>query len=235
MEVDIPLPSGKPMDTWVAEPLETPAPGVIVIHEAFGMNDDIRRHCENFAQAGYIAAAPNLYATGIRPFCIRKAFKDLQNREGDTFDYLEIARQYLLDHELCTGRVGVIGFCMGGGFALALSPTGKYDAASVNYGEVPGDIDALLSQGACPIVASYGEGGMGWPDMARRLEHVLERNDIPHDVEIYPDAGHSFLNQHGAIMGFFENLGDMGWNEQAANDAWRRIVNFFDEHVRGEA
>lgn len=95
----------------------------------------------------------------------------------------------------CTGRVGVIGFCMGDGYALALAPTGAYDAASVNYGVANDRILTQLSD-ACPIVASYGGRDRSLRDAAARLERLLTEHGIDHDVKEYPDAGHGFFNNH---------------------------------------
>ena len=91
--------------------------------------------------------------------------------------------------------MGVIGYCMGGGFSLLLAPGGNYDVSSVNYGEVPNDADAVLA-GACPIVASYGAKDRTLKGRAARLDHALTLNGVAHDVKEYPAAGHGFLNQH---------------------------------------
>ena len=123
----------------------------------------------------------------------------------------------------CTGKVGVIGFCMGGGFALLLSAEG-YHAASVNYGMVPSDIDELAAR-AGPIVASYG--GRDWTvKSVPALREALRTHDVPHDVEVYPAAGHCFLNDkpNGPLL--FRpvaKLAHAGPEPVSAADAWRRI------------
>jgi carboxymethylenebutenolidase len=107
------------------------------------------------------------------------------------FELIESCRKALRADPECTGRVGVIGFCMGGGFALLLSAEG-YHASSVNYGRVPSDIDELAAR-AGPIVASYG----GRDRIVRSvpaLREALRTHDVPHDVEVYSAAGHCFLN-----------------------------------------
>src|SRR5919198_1388031 len=105
-----------------------PWPGVVVLHEAFGLTDDIRRQADRFAAAGYVALAPDLYTTGPKLRCIRKAFQDLLSRRVPTWETIETARAWLADRPECTGKVGVIGFCMGGGFALVAAA--KYDFAA---------------------------------------------------------------------------------------------------------
>ncbi|MCO5317127.1 MAG: dienelactone hydrolase family protein [Microthrixaceae bacterium] len=143
-------------DALIANPEgEGPWPGVVVIHDVFGMTDDLRGQCAWLAGAGFMAVAPNLYHRGNKVACVRQAFKDMRARTGPTFNDIEATRSWLADQPSCTGRIGVIGYCMGGGFSLLLAPGHGFDASSVNYGEVPDDADSLLA-GACPVVGSYG-------------------------------------------------------------------------------
>ena len=111
---------------------------MVVIHEAFGLNDDVRAKADQFAAHGYLALAPDLYDG--RPWirCVLGAFRQLRAGSGPAFTVLEAARGFLAAQADCTGKTGVIGFCMGGAFALLCAPCGGFAAASVNYGEVPG-------------------------------------------------------------------------------------------------
>src|SRR6185503_1919830 len=101
------------------------------------------------ASHGYLAIAPNLYYWGKRFQCMRQIFGDIQGRRGPTFDDIQAARHYVSEQPDCTERIGVIGYCMGGGFSLVLAPEHGFEASSVNYGTVPKDADAILL-GACP-------------------------------------------------------------------------------------
>ena len=136
----------------------------------------------------------DLYYTGNKFLCIRKVIRELMARTGPAFDDVEAARAWLLGQPKCNGRVGVIGFCMGGGFALLLASGHGFNAASVNYGgPLPADVDDFLST-ACPMVVSYGGQARWERGVAHILEQKLQRALIPHDVVEYPNAGHSFMN-----------------------------------------
>ncbi len=215
-----------------------PWPGVVVLHEAFGLNDDIREHAGRLAAAGYVAVAPDLYrGRGMRR-CLVATFKALSAEKGQPFEDIDAVRRALAEREDCTGKVGVLGFCMGGKFALLTAASG-FDASAPNYGPLPKNLDAVLA-GACPVVASYGARDAGLKGAAAKVEAALERAGVEHDVKEYPDAGHAFLNDHeGAgdpspfvfvVMGVFAGASDC--HGPSAQDARRRIVSFFNTHLR---
>ena len=116
-----------------------PWPGVVVIHEAFGLSDDIRRKADELAAQGYLALAPDLYGGRSWLRCVKGVFGQLRQGAGPAFEVLDAARAFLAGRADCTGKTGVIGFCLGGGFALLCAPRAGFGAAAVNYGEVPAD------------------------------------------------------------------------------------------------
>jgi carboxymethylenebutenolidase len=208
-----------------------PWPGVVVLHESFGLNDDIRQQADRLAAAGYLALAPDLFSDGGRLRCLRATFRAAMSGRGKAFDDIETARTWLARHESCTGRVGVIGFCLGGGFALLTAARG-FDASAPNYAHLPKDLDGALD-GACPVVASYGGKDKTLRGTGATLEAGLERAGVEHDVHEYPDAGHSFLNRHdlgpgGALL----RVAGIGYHEPSAEHAWGRILRFFEVHLK---
>jgi carboxymethylenebutenolidase len=210
---------------------EGPWPGVVVVHEIFGLTDDTRQQADRLAAAGYLALAPDLFTAGGALRCVRATLQALTRGQGPAFGDIEAARKALAERTDCTGRVGVIGFCMGGGFALVTAPRG-FDAAAPNYGPLPEDLDEAL-QGACPVVASYGGRDRSLPGAAAGLEASLTRLGVPHDVEEYPRAGHSFMNRHnGGPLVPLARIGGVGYDHPSAEAAWGRILRFFDRHLR---
>ncbi|MCT7660055.1 dienelactone hydrolase family protein [Mycobacterium deserti] len=205
-----------------------PWPGVVVIHDAIGYAPDREATSARIAAAGFVAISPNLYSRGGRVRCIRGIFRDLLAQRGQALDDILAARDHVQNMAECTGSVGIVGFCMGGQFALVMASKG-FGASAPFYGTpLPRDLAATLD-GACPIVASFGRKdpiGRGAPP---RLQSVVDEKGIPADIKTYPDAGHSFANKLPAqpllrITGF-------GYNDAATDDAYRRVFAFFAEHL----
>ena len=207
----------------------TAVAGIVVVHELFGVNDDIRDIAGRIAGQGYAVAVPDLYTGGVKPLCIARTVLDVFGRHSEqTSVRIEAVRSWLASQPGVAGdRIGVIGFCMGAGIAVMSAARGDFAAASINYGDVPKDTSLL--EGICPVVGSYGAQDRRLRPAADRLERALTDLGVPHDVKVYPGAGHSFLNR--SVPGVVQRVASVGYRPEQAADAWERILAFFATHL----
>lgn len=230
-----------PIPAFVAMPdTKRPRPGVVIVHDALGMTEDLRNQARWLASAGYLAAAPNLFHRGSRTRCLFRTMRELtKGTQGESFDDLRSVRSWLQQQDACTGRIAILGFCLGGGFALALAPSGDYAACSANYGAMAAANWPRLAR-SCPIVASYGGDDASLRGEAAKLEAALTQFGVPHDVEEYPGVGHGFMNDHPPgdgnwVFSLLAWVSNTHYDAAATADARRRIIEFFDEHLKPAA
>ena len=221
--VSVPRANGKgTMESFFVKPEDPgPLPGLVVIHEAFGLNDNIRGIARQFAEQGYAALAVDLFSNRNRVVCMLQAFHGMLIRplHNPFVADLSSCIHYLQNQpNVDANRIGAVGFCMGGGYALQLAVTERgMKAASAFYGAAPKPLEAFAQ--SCPIVGSYPEKDFT-AKSARELDAVLEKNNISHDITFYENTQHSFFNRQRTPF-----------EVEASKDAWQRMLSFFDEHL----
>jgi carboxymethylenebutenolidase len=200
-----------------------PYPGVVVVHEAFGLNDNIRDICRRFSEQGYAALGVDLFDGHNRAVCMARMFVGGLAGNLDHFGVpaLKAALGRLADRpEVDAVRIGAVGFCLGGSIVLTWACTDRrLKAIAPYYGMAPRPRAAIRR--LCPVVGS-------WPDndfttkAARILEAELTAAGDPHDIKVYPRTKHAFFNDQLPKR----------YSEEAATDSWHRVLAFFDEHVK---
>lgn len=215
-----------------------PWPAVVVVHEAFGIEAEMRKQVAQLASLGYLALMPDLYTEGGFRKCIGATAKALRSGTGRAWADIESARLWLTGRDDFTGAIGVIGFCLGGGFALLAAASGydsdetAFQAAAVNYGMLPENLDQI--ERSCPVVASYGAKDRTLKNGAAKLVAKYTQLGVAHDVKEYPQAGHAFMNEKPAgplVIRPFMKISGIAPNPEAAIDVWKRIDAFFTEHL----
>jgi carboxymethylenebutenolidase len=200
-----------------------PHPGVVVVHEAYGLDDHIKNVTRRFAAAGYTALAVDLFTDRNRAICMARYMTGLLvgSIRGRGIDDLKSALTFLAKlPNVDAQRMGAIGFCMGGGLAIAWACTdSRLKAIAPFYGTNPRPIE--VAKRLCPVVGSYPEKDFT-ARAGRNLDRALSTYAIDHDIKIYPDAEHSFFNDTRGR-----------YNKEAADDAWRRVMKFFDARLTG--
>jgi len=220
---EIPV-TGARLHAHLAHPAgDGPWPAVVVIHEIFGLNDHIREVAERFAGQGYLALAVDLFAGRNRALCMARFMTgmlfDSLHHQGirdlrASLDWLA-ARQ-----DVIAERVGAVGFCLGGSFAIAWAAGDqRLKAVAPFYAQNPRPFEAV--QRLCPVVGSY-PGNDFTAGMGRRLDEALDTVGVPHEIKVYPGARHSFFNDRNPAR----------HDPAASEDAWRRTLAWFDERLR---
>ena len=201
-----------------------PGPGVIVIQEWWGLVDHIKDVCERFADAGFVALAPDLYhgQTTTSPDEAGKLMMSMRIDEAEKD--ISGAIEYLLNHDAVTGdKVGIVGFCMGGALALyTATKNANVGACVVFYGGHPNVKPDLLKLES-PVLSLSGDKDKSvTPDVVHKLEQQLKSLGKSVNVVIYPNADHAFFNDTRPTV----------FQPEAAADAWQRTIDFFRKHLK---
>jgi carboxymethylenebutenolidase len=217
---------GKQVKGYLARPTAAkgPLPGIIVVHEWWGLNDNIRKTADRLAGEGYEALAVDLYGgqSAQNPDEATKYMQAVMADKDSAKDNLKQAYAYLHDHEHAT-KLGVVGWCFGGGWSLqtALLLPDKLDAAVMYYGQPVTDV-ATLKTLKMPLLGLFGEKDQGITVAdVTAFQEALKQAGVDAEIHEYPDAGHAFANPSGK-----------NYQEAAAKDAWERTVKFFAAHLQ---
>ncbi len=228
MSVDYATVDGDEITGYLARPQEAEGdlPGVIVIHEWWGLNDNIRMMTRRLAGQGYVALAVDLYngKVATSPDSAGTYARQAGNNEEAAVSNLEQAYGYLTGEQNATA-VGTIGWCFGGGWSLqtALAMPQQVDATVIYYGNLVTDAEQLEPLGM-PILGLFGAEDDGIPpSSARAFESALDSLGKDASIHIYEGADHAFANPSGE-----------SFNQEAASDAWQKTVDFFEEHLKNQ-
>ena len=171
---------------------------------------------------------PDLFNRGSWFSCVKKLMAELKTGNGQGVKDLIQARDWLAQRiYVDSERMGVMGLCMGGGFALLLAKTGLFRVSAPFYGQVPERLD-----GICALVASYGDQDRRLLKDAERLKNELPMLGVPYDMKIYAQAGHGFMNRRPhVLLTLIGGLAKVSYEPDAAADAKRRLVSFLKTHL----
>jgi carboxymethylenebutenolidase len=201
-----------------------PFPALIVIHEWWGLNDWVKDQASKLADQGYEALAIDLYRGKVATTpdmaheIMRGVPEDRAKRD------LHAAFEFLQSQpNVKKNRIGAIGWCMGGGYALDVALDEPTLAADViNYGHLATDPAAIQKINA-PILGLFGGQDQGiTPDDVHKFEAAVKQAGKRIDIKIYDDAGHAFENPNNKT----------GYRAADAADAWQRTVTFLAENLK---
>ena len=203
-----------------------PLPAIIIIHEWWGLNDNVRAMADRIAGEGYMVLAVDLYngKTASSPGEARVMMLEVVEDPEQARENIRGAYAFL--ETAGAPRVGSLGWCFGGGWSLntaQLFPD-DLDASVIYYGQVTDDEDKLRPINA-PILGLFGAEDTGIPvESVEAFRTALQRLRKDHEIHIYPGAGHAFANPTGK-----------NYNADAATDAWNKTIDFLNRHLSGES
>ncbi len=200
-----------------------PWPGLIVIQEWWGLDDQTISIADRFAGIGYLAFAPDLYHGEIARLGDGETAMRLVQAHGPAAPAsLEACYDALAKDAECTGKVGSVGFCFGGRMSLELGIRRPLAALCTFYGGGMQQTFDRLGSLSCPVLGLFGDKDVSIPaGTIQELDRVLDRVGVPHEVVVYPDSGHAF----------FRDTDPAVYRPVASRDAWQRVTRFFGQHL----
>lgn len=208
-------------------------PGILLFQEIFGINDNMRGLADKLAAEGYVTIVPDMFWR-LEPRFERKdesglgdAFAMVQRFDFATaLDDIQAAHAHLLGMDECTGKVGAVGFCLGGGLAFAAATTSRVDgrgpdAAVCYYGSLVNDLLGHADALECPTMFHYGTADAFIPEDKIAEVEAAVGDKLHVAFHRYEGAGHAFSNWDAPSM----------YSEEPAELAWSRTLAFFAEHL----
>lgn len=200
-----------------------PLPAIVMIHEWWGLNDNIRAMANRLAAEGYMVLAVDLYGgeTAATPAEARRQMLTVVENPDIARENIRQALNFLKIAE--APAIASLGWCFGGGWSLntAMSFPEDVDASVIYYGQITDDAEKLQMIDG-PILGLFAADDRGIPvESVRSFKAALQRLRKEHDIQIYPGVGHAFANPTGS-----------NYNEAAAENAWQRTLDFLDVHLR---
>ena len=218
--------NGESCEGYLALPGSGRGPGLVVIQEWWGLVPWIKEMADRFAAQGYVALAPDLYhgKTTAEPDEAGKIMMSMAVDKAATD--MAGAYDFLAGHSASTGKVGSVGYCLGGGLSLFIATLKPIDACVIYYGVLPG-VQPELANLTGPVLGHYAEND-GWatPEAATALEAQIRDAGKSVEFHSYPGAQHAFCNPSPEV----EKAGGK-YNQAAAKLSWDRTLAFFEQHL----
>jgi len=207
---------------YLATPAAGKGPGVLVIQEWWGLVPHIKTVVDRFAAEGFSALAPDMYhgQTASEPDGAGKLFMALNI--GQAEKDLQGATTYLKAHS-STAKTGAVGFCMGGQLALFAATLDASIGACVNFYGIHPNVKPDYRKLSGPVLGLYAEkDGFVTPDVAKGVDKAIKEAGKSSEIHIYPGVNHAFFNDERPDA----------YDKAAADDAWRRTLTFFRQHLK---
>ena len=223
---------GDQFDAYCALPLSGSGPGVLLFQEIFGINDNIREIADRLAGAGYVTLAPDMFWRIERRFerkdesGLDDAFAMVQKLDFEkAADDIQATHAHVMGMPECTGKVGAVGFCLGGALAFMAATQSRVDGQGIDaavcyYGSGINDMLDRVGDLECPSMYHYGSLDAFIP--SEKIDQVETAVQGRPGVEFHRyAAGHAFSNWDAPSM----------YDEAAAGEAWTRTLDFFARHL----
>jgi carboxymethylenebutenolidase len=213
--------NGTTTSGYLATPAAGRGPGILVIQEWWGLVGHIKAVCDRLAAEGFVALAPDMYhgQTASEPDGAGKLFMALNI--GQAEKDLRGAAAHLARRS-ATARLGVVGFCMGGQLALFAATVNANIGACVNFYGIHPHVHPDYTRLAGPVLGLFAErDGFVTPDTARQVDAAIRQAGKQSEIHIYPGVDHAFFNDERPDV----------YDRRAAEDAWRRTLAFFRQHL----